>query len=235
MRSDRLPRWRQAALAAGLVALVAWGCSFSPRDPPLPCTPGTQGCTTPPDIQPPVTPVIAMENIRKSLRKRGFDGPNILPYYRDAMAEDFFYVPDADAEVAAAGRTCGGQPFFANWIRDREVQFMQDILENRGVLPDTVELRYLRQEESDPFPETDKTRYNVDYVLSLIFAGSDSTARQVECYGATALWDFNGGDRDDWRLLRWEDTALLQNVSCPGGTYERTIGRLKALEGDCLR
>jgi len=226
-----------AVLTLGLLGVTAVRCSFSPRDAPLPCTPGVDpNCNTPPDIQPPISPTVVMDNINKSLRKRGVDGPNVEPYYRDQLSELFFYVPDADAEVAAAGRTCPpGVPYFVNWDRQREVQFMLEVLQNGTVVPDSVTLTYLSRVEADPFPETDKTRYNVQYVLSLVYAGSDSTARRLECFGATSLWDFNGLDRNDCRLLRWEDTGPLQNVSCPGGTYGGTIGALKAVAGSCNR
>jgi hypothetical protein len=233
-RSEQFGGRILTALAAGLLGLAAGGCPFSPREAPIPCTPGIDaGCKTPPAIESPTDPIKAMDNISKSLRKRGFDGPNLVPYYQDALAEEFLYLPDADAEAAAAGKSCNGQPFFANWDRTREVHFMQQILEPAQGYPDTVELKYLSRVESDPFPETDKTRYNVEYVLSLVFKATEMTERRVECYGATALWDFNGGDRSDWRLLRWEDTSPLQNVSCPGGTYGNTLGRLKALVGQC--
>jgi hypothetical protein len=169
------------------------------------------------------------------LLKRGFDGPNILPNYDVSLADVFEYVPDPDALTASAGRPC--QPFFAGWNHGREVRFMQDVLEEviggAAAAPDTVTLTYLSRLEQDPFPETDRTRYNVDYMLTLVYRTPGSPNRRVECYGCTAFWDFNGGDRNDWRLVRWEDAFPLQNPSCPGGTYGGSLGVLRALAGRC--
>jgi hypothetical protein len=88
--------------------------------------------------------------------------------------------------------------------------------------------------EADVHPETDRTRYNVQYRMTLRYAASGESPRRVECYASNALWDFTGLDRNDCRLQRWEDTDPLQDPGCaPGGTTPGSLGILRAFERVC--
>jgi hypothetical protein len=187
-------------------------------------------CRTPVPVEDPITAQIARDNIVKAVKKRGFDGPNLIPNYDISLAPLFLYVPDADALQAASGRSCAGAPFFDNWGHEREVRFMQLVLEEASTLPDTVDLEILRW-ELDARPNPDQERYRIDYVFSLRFAARDSTPR--ECYAATALWTFSGASRSHFLLEKWEDTASLLDTRCAGGATQGSIGILKVLQGDC--
>ena len=221
------------ALGAALAVLAVSSCLFDPRDAPPPCTLGTPGCSTPRPLNPPLTADIAFENIRLALLKNGTDGPNLVPNYDQSLSPNFLYVPDADASATAANRFCGaGVPFFADWGHARELRFMQEILES-PTAPDSAALTYLSKTEADDIPDPDVTRYRVDYVLSLVHAATDTTARLAECYSGTALWDFSGVLRQEFLLVRWEDLNTLPGVACPGGQVPGTVGMLRATDGSC--
>jgi hypothetical protein len=225
-------RWaRGAALGAAVLALVLLGCLFTPRDSPPPCTPGVDpNCRTPRPFKDPLTPEIVRDNIQSGILKNGFDGPTLDNYNR-SLNEQFVYIPDALS--AATAPTCNGAPFFQNWGKEREVQFMRAVLEEVGsaAVPDSARIDFPVFAEDTSFPNTtDRKRYNVQYFLTLVYPAS--SGRGVECYGANAKWDMIGGDRNDWSVLRWEDLEPIPSPSC-SGTYGGTMGALRVRDGEC--
>lgn len=225
-------RLRTVLLGAAGVALVGLGCLFTPRDAPPPCTPGVDvGCKTPVPFKDPLTPEIVRDNVIGAIRKKGFDGPNLDNYDR-SLNEQFLYLPDV--LTAATAPSCPGGPFFLNWVKAREVQFMRAVLEEVGAsdLPDSARISFGLYSEDTGWPDatTDKKRYNVQYFLTLVYP--TSSGRGVECYGANARWDLIGGNRNEWSLFRWEDLEPVPSPSC-SGTYLGTMGALRVREGEC--
>ena len=233
--STRSEPGRRRAGVAGLVALglllVAVGCLFTPRDAPPPCTPGVdEGCKTPVPFKDPLTPEIVRDNVVNAIRKRGWDGPNLDNYDR-SLNEQFSYDPDALTEATAP--SCNGAPFFLNWGKFREAQFMRAALEEVGtsVVPDSARISFLVYTEDTTFPNTtDRMRYNVQYLMTLVYP--ESSGLGTECFGADAKWDLIGGDRNEWSLLRWEDLGPIETSSC-SGTYMGTLGVLRVRVGEC--
>jgi hypothetical protein len=243
-RSTTRSRWGALLLLLGTLAVSGSSCPFNPRDSHPPCTPGVDaGCRTPVPFVQPISPEVVRDNIVKALKKRpfvngsGFDGPNLIPNYELSLDEAFVYVPDAIGEAAANDRSCNGNPFFLDWGKDREVRFMQIVLEegtSRTAPPDTVDLAISQfQLSSGGSPDPDRPRYTLQYVLTLKYAARDTIPRRVECYAANAIWDFIGFLSNDNRLLRWEDTESLTDFGCAGGNTLGAVGVLKALDGQC--
>jgi hypothetical protein len=224
-------RWVWVALVAAGAALAGLGCLFTPRDAPPPCTPGVDaGCKTPVPFKDPLTPEIVRDNIQGAIRKRGFDGPNLDNYDR-SLNDLFAYVPDANTALTAP--PCGADPFFFNWGKLREAQFMRKVLEVVGsnAVPDSAAIVFTVYSEDPTYNNTtDLKRYNVQYTLTLVYP--ESSGRGIECYGANAKWDLIGGDRNNWTLLRWEDLEPVPTPSCRG-TYGGTMGVLRVREGEC--
>jgi hypothetical protein len=100
-----------------------------------------------------------------------------------------------------------------------------------SMLPDSARIAFTVYAEDPTFPNTtDLKRYNVQYTMTLVYP--ESSGRGTECYGANALWDLIGGNRNEWSLLRWEDLEPIPNPNC-SGTYMGTLGVLRVREGEC--
>lgn len=220
---------RNAFLAAlCLLLLASSGCDvFTPRTPPPPCDPLTDpNCRTPPIENEPLTPEIVRDNIIAAM-----EGFTVSPNYENSIAEElpgellFVYVPDPALESVFPG-------FFADWHRAREVQFMLDLLQSGSNNLRTVDLNVTTFSElPGHFQDPDRARYNVEYDLLLTFVDSsvDPPEETSSRYCATALWDFIGGDRNFWRLQRWEEISPSSDADCLG-----SMGLLRATTGQGL-
>lgn len=190
------------ALFAVVHLLCGTGCGFEPREGPPPCDPSDPDCGGPP---PPLTPEILRDNIERALEQRIVD-----PDYEVSLSEAFVYVPDPFTEALRPG-------FFAGWNKRRELEFMRTLLLSSVT---AVQVEFLRYEDTGELPDTNLARYRVEYVMSVTFTDDSS-----DCYSASALWDLEGGDRNDWTLLVWTDIEPL-NETCA-----QTVGLLRVQFG----
>ena len=108
---------------------------------------------------------------------------------------------------------------------------MLNVLQTGTRRPRQVQMDFTRFVENDVFPESNKTRYEVDYSLTLTFRDETKTppVDSSERYSGRALWDFEGGDRNFWTITKWED---LEPQCAPGdSTCQGTLGILRASSG----
>lgn len=214
-------------MALSVCALVCLGAcdSFTPREAPPPCTPGTLGCTEPPPFVEPLLPQIVRDNI-----ERAVEGRTVEPNYKRSLAPEpedlldvFIYIPDPQAEALAP------PGFFVGWDKGREVQFMLNLLVASGDSLQEAAMAFPRFTVDPDFtPTTNLARYDVDYELSLTYVRGDPPIERVDFYAGRAKWDFIGGDRNFWTLLRWEDIGLPPS---PSSAPIGTMGTLRAFVG----
>ena len=218
---------RPSRLGASALALAAllWtgGCdSFTPRQPEPPCDPATDPtCVPPHGFLDPTEPVIVRQNVEGGLETFTVD-----ENYKPSLDNVFIYVPDPAAEAVAL------PGFFDGWNKEREVQFMLNVLQTGTRRPRQVQMDFSRFEENDVFPASNETRYEVTYELTLTFRDETKNppVDSSERYSGRALWDFvDTGSRNFWTIIKWED---LEPQCAPGdSTCQGTLGILRATSG----
>ena len=211
-------------MLCALVLLMSGCDAFTPREAPEPCDPETDfTCREPPRFEEPISPEVVRDNIIRTL-----EGFTVDPNYIESLAAKlrqeppFIYVPDPGLNEVFPG-------FFDGWQEEREVQFMLDLLQSGSNGLRKVDLEVTTFDEiQGHFPDTDRARYNVVYDLLLTFVDStvDPPEETTSRYCATALWDFIGGDRNFWRLQRWEEINPSDEADCLG-----SMGLLRATTG----
>ena len=219
--------WKQQANAMLLlVLLVSAGCeTFTPRDSPPPCDPDSDpDCRAPAVFLDPTSPQAVRDNIISAI-----EAFTVEPNYENSLSskgrvgEPFEYIPEPGLNEVFQG-------FFDGWQEEREVQFMLDLLVSAG-RPIRVDFNVSRFVDTGFFPNTNQARYDVEYDLSLTFRDSeqDPPVDTVRKYCATALWDFFGGDQNEWVLNRWEEISPSGDPDCLG-----SMGLLRATTGQGL-
>jgi hypothetical protein len=211
--------------AAGLaLAALLWtgGCNpFRPRQPEPPCDPNTDPtCVPPHGFLDPLEPEIVRQNVEGGLETFTVD-----ENYKPSLSDRFIYIPDPAAEAVAL------PGFFAGWNKDREVQFMLNVLQTGTRHPRLVQMDFSRFVENDVFPSSNETRYEVDYSLTLTFRDETKSppVDSSERYSGRALWDFTGIDQNHCSITKWED---LEPQCAPGdSTCQGTLGILRATSG----
>jgi len=169
----------------------------------------------------PLTPEIVRQNVEGGLETFTVD-----ENYKPSLDNVFIYVPDPVAEAVAL------PGFFAGWNKDREVQFMLNVLQTGTRRPRQVQMDFTRFVENDVFPSSNETRYEVDYSLTLTFRDETKTppVDSSERYSGRALWDFvDKESTSHWTITKWED---LEPQCAPGdSTCQGTLGILRATSG----
>jgi hypothetical protein len=223
--------WKQPTsvtfLLLSLVLLLSGGCeTFTPRNAPPPCDPDSDpDCRAPAIFVDPTSPQAVVSNIISAI-----EAFTVKPNYEESLSSKgndeppFEYIPDPGLNEVFPG-------FFDGWQEEREVQFMLDLLVSAG-RPIRVDFNVTLVREIDhPAGNTNQVRYDVEYDLTLTFRDSEQdppvdTDRQ---YCASALWDFFGGDRNEWVLNRWEEISPSGDPDCLG-----SMGLLRATTGQGL-
>ncbi|UCE02046.1 MAG: hypothetical protein JSW67_12400 [Candidatus Latescibacterota bacterium] len=228
------------ALLGILLVAAAAGVTcdtFTPRVPPPPeqniC--GFSGVENPQFIEP-LSPEVLRGNVQLA-----FECPR-TEFYEQSLklpengAPGFVYIPDSGADALAPG-------FFDGWDVESEVQFAVNLLDSPAqrvvermvgdvAVNDTLLLELTTLEiptffDTGQLPGTNDARYEVEYELTLTFAGENGTRTElVEVYCGRAFWDLTGGDRNFWTLLRWEDLEPRPQRPC-----SETMGVLRIKEG----
>ena len=208
--------------------LLTSGCdAFTPRTAPPPCDPLTDPtCRPPGEFKEPLSPEVVRDNIIAAM-----ESFTVTPNYIQSIAaksrgeRPFTYLPDPGLNEVFPG-------FFDGWEEEREVQFMLDLLQSGSNSLRTVDLNVTTVTKIlGHFPDTDRARYTVEYDLLLLFVDSsvDPPVETTQRYCATALWDFIGGNRNFWRLQRWEEINPSGEADCLG-----SMGLLRATTGQGL-
>jgi hypothetical protein len=220
-RRQAHPARHVAPVVLGVVLLLLGGCdAFTPRKPPPPCDPDTDpNCRVCP-FNEPLQPSVVRDNLIVAM-----ECFLVQPNYADCLSfagldpEGFVYVPDPALASLFPG-------FFDGWDAPREVQFMLNLLESGSERPTKVEFNVTRFVDDGTFPPGDKARYDVEYDLTLTYVDSsqDPPVETIRTYCATALWDFIGGNKNFWKLQRWEEIS-------PSSDCDGSMGLLRATTG----
>jgi hypothetical protein len=227
MRNDRrqagAKRHSGPVLLSALL-LVLGGCDlFSPRKAPIPCDPATDpNCRVCP-FNEPLSPTVVRDNIIVAMECFLVEPNYIESLSSEARGEEgFVYVPNPALEQLFPG-------FFDGWDEAREVQFMLDLLQSGSERPTRVDFNVTRFVDTGFFPPGDKARYDVEYDLTLTYVDSsqDPPVETTREYCSTALWDLIGGNKNFWRLQRWEEIN-------PSGDCLGSMGLLRATTGQGL-
>lgn len=211
---------------AALLLLTAGLCDM--RDPPPPCDPITDTTCRPPALfAEPLTPEVVRDNV-----KRALEGPTVDPNYRDSLTGtaaanggiDFVYIPD-EAVLQV------NPELFDGWGREREVQFMLNLLEVGENRPRQVRVTFLDFFDTGEISDPDRARYRLQYEITLTFVDSsvDPPGEDERRFCGEAIWDLQGGTRNFWRLQRWEELFPLSLTGDP--SCEGTLGQLRLERG----
>lgn len=176
----RAVRRGRLTLCGLLLAVAVAGCDlFAPRAPEDPI--GEAGTFQQPD-----TPDLVVSNLRAAVAELNTDN------YRRSLAEDFVFVPTADAEAR--------HPALTGWTRAEEISYFTTLAE-AARLHSGHELRL-----ADQVVNPGETEYVLEasYILT-VHHGRPGVPETVQ---GRLVWEIAQDEDGLWRLARWTDQTL---------------------------
>lgn len=174
-------------LAAGLLALAAGGCIFSPRDPDGP----PEGSTTP--WETPISTYVVLTNLVAAYEDENPQN------YRDCFTDDFVFHVDPSDSIMAGQE---GYERYADWTVDDEEQAASNIF----AVSKDISLTFnnvLQPNEND-----DETYRQEEYELTMIWQTGAHVDEQVTYKGRATLHMRKEDGR--WAIFEWVDRRIVE-------------------------